>query len=208
MATKSPRKKKESKATLIPVRVRLDSLIPDPANARQHNEQNIQTVVNSLRTFGQVEPLIAQKSTRRLIAGHGRIEAMQLIHWEEADVVFLDVSDDEATRLALVLNRSAELATWNIEMLPRLLSSIKAAGGDVGALGWSEEDAKLLIGGEVQIGTADASSEFASGSQFNATTLMSFVIECTQQKADDETVKADLAAFCAKHGLSFKVRPA
>jgi ParB-like chromosome segregation protein Spo0J len=49
--------------TLSIRRVRLDAIHPDPANARQHPERNLEAIENSLRRFGRVEPLVVQKSS-------------------------------------------------------------------------------------------------------------------------------------------------
>ena len=56
-------------------RVSLSELVPDPANARAHNERNLDAIRASLARFGQAEPLVVQRSTRRVIGGHGRLAA-------------------------------------------------------------------------------------------------------------------------------------
>ena len=64
-------------STLTIHRVPLDSLAPDPANARTHGDENLDAIEASLRRFGQVEPLVVQAGTGRIIAGHGRLAAMK-----------------------------------------------------------------------------------------------------------------------------------
>jgi ParB-like chromosome segregation protein Spo0J len=85
-------------------RVPLDAIHPDPANARLHPERNVEAIKNSLRRFGQAEPLVVQRSTQRLIAGHGRVEAMRALDWTEADIVEVDADDATATALAIALS--------------------------------------------------------------------------------------------------------
>jgi len=63
--------------------VNLDELHQDPANARRHGERNVQAIVASLRQFGQVEPLVVQKST----GGNGRIDAIRKMGETEAQIV-------------------------------------------------------------------------------------------------------------------------
>lgn len=86
-------------------RVALDSLHPDPANARKHDERNIAAISASLRQFGQVEPLVVQASTGKVIGGNGRLEAMRKDGATHADVVELDIDDTQATALGIALNR-------------------------------------------------------------------------------------------------------
>lgn len=85
----------------------LDALHPDPSNARQHGERNLEAIRASLATFGQVEPLVIHAPTRRVIGGNGRLAAMKALGWTHADVVELDISETQATSLAIALNRTA-----------------------------------------------------------------------------------------------------
>jgi hypothetical protein len=105
-------------------RVPLDAIHPDPANARLHPERNLEAIKASLTRFQQVEPLLLQKRSGRLIAGHGRLDAMRALGWKDAEVVDLDVDDATATALAIALNRSGETATWDVAALTRLIDSL------------------------------------------------------------------------------------
>jgi hypothetical protein len=116
MASKKPGKRsEESDVTrgLQVRRVRLDSIEHHPDNRRTHNEQSIAAVMASLSAFGQVEPLVVQKSSRRVIGGNGRLEAMKRLEWVECDIVEIDCADDVARRLMIVLNRTAEMSEWD-----------------------------------------------------------------------------------------------
>lgn len=104
-------------STLTIRRVPIADLVPDPANARTHGDENLDAIEASLRRFGQVEPLLVQAGTGRIIAGHGRLAAMKRLGWPEADVVELDVTSLDATALGIALNRTAELAGWDDEVL-------------------------------------------------------------------------------------------
>ncbi len=121
-------------------RVPIDSLVPDPSNARMHPEENLDAIIGSLKRFGQAEPLVVQKGTARVIAGHGRLTAMRKLGWTEVDIVELDVTNLDATALAIALNRTAELAEWDETVLAKLLKEL----GDAGSLeGVGFDDAEL-----------------------------------------------------------------
>lgn len=115
MATPKPTRAPKAPQALVVRRARLDELVPDPLNARVHGERNLASIRASLEQFGQVEPLVVQKSSGRVIGGNGRREAMLALGMEEADVVDVDVDDATATRMAITLNRTAELAEWDYE---------------------------------------------------------------------------------------------
>ncbi len=120
-------------------RVPLASLIPDPANARAHGEKNLEAIRASLARFGQAEPLVIQRSTRRVIGGHGRLAAMKALGWSEADIVELDLDDLQATALGIALNRTGELAEWDLPALGKILESLQTQGA-LDGVGFSEKE--------------------------------------------------------------------
>lgn len=106
------------------IRRPLTELIPDPNNARVHGKKNLAAIRASLETYGQVEPLVVQKSTGVVIGGNGRFEAMIELGWSEADIVEVDVDDTRAKALGLALNRTGDLAGWDQQTLDRVLADI------------------------------------------------------------------------------------
>ncbi len=107
-------------------RVTLASIREDPANARLHNDRNLDAILASLQRFGQAEPLVINARSGRLVAGHGRLAAMRKLGWKDADVVDVDLAEIDAAALGIALNRSAELATWDESALGRLLEQLRA----------------------------------------------------------------------------------
>lgn len=137
------------------ITTRLDGLVPDPNNARAHDEKNLASIRSSLALFGQVEPLVVQKSTGIIIAGNGRRiamleqnkEAEQLgspTPWETVRVVFVDIDDGKRKAMALALNRTAELANWNEKQLVDSLTALLQEEYDIADIGWSKDDFENL----------------------------------------------------------------
>lgn len=123
----------------------LSTLVPDPENPRAHDQRNLQAIAASLSEHGQVEPLLVQRSSRMIIAGNGRAEAMRSLGWTEAHVVLLDVDDVQARKLSIQLNRSGELASWDEAVLAQHLETLGGlADYDVGTMGFSDEELELL----------------------------------------------------------------
>ena len=117
-----------SHASLAIQRVALDSLHLDPANARAHGDRNLDSIADSLKRFGQTEPLIVQAASGRVIGGNGRLAVMRQLGWAECDVVMLEIGNLEATALGIALNRTAELAEWDEATLGRLLGELRDEG--------------------------------------------------------------------------------
>ena len=129
-------------------RVALDDLKPDTRNARQHDQRNIEAIRKSLVGFGQVEPLVVQKSTGKVIGGNGRVEAMRLLGMDSADVVEVDVDDNQALALGLALNRTAELASWDFETLSGIFEDLKASDFALDKLGWDPDELATIMTAE------------------------------------------------------------
>ena len=125
-------------------RVALSSLHLDPANARTHNDRNLGLVRSSLHEFGQVERLVTQKGTGRIIGGNGRYEVLRSMGVQEVDVMEVDCDDMTATRLGIVLNRSAELAGWDDPVLNAHIAALAAKGIAPELVGFSKPEADEL----------------------------------------------------------------
>lgn len=106
-------------------RVLLAELKLNPKNCRKHDERDLLVLAASLERWGQVEPLVVQKATGLIIGGNGRLEAMLSIGWHECEIAEVDVTDEQAVSLGIVLNRSAELSSWNTEAVEQALHEIQ-----------------------------------------------------------------------------------
>lgn len=126
----------------------LAELAGDTENARTHSEENLAAIRASLEAHGQVEPLVVQRGGW-VIAGNGRLAAMRALGWTEAQVVLLDVSDQEARALSIRLNRTGELAGWNLDLLAGQLQALEAAGEPLQDLGWDDSQWEELLSGLV-----------------------------------------------------------
>jgi ParB-like chromosome segregation protein Spo0J len=111
---------------LVVRRVALDAIHPDPANTNTHDGRNLAAIVASLRTFGQVEALVVQKGTGKIIGGNGRLEAMRSIGMTEADIVEVEADNVHAAALGIALNRTAKLSAFDDVALARTLEAIRS----------------------------------------------------------------------------------
>lgn len=126
------------------IKVAIADLIEDPKNARTHGERNLAAIRASLERFGQVEPLVVREGTNVVLGGNGRLSVMRALGWEQVTVVYFSGSDQEACALALALNRTAELADWDTDMLAGALVSLDDSA--LGDLGWTDVELSKLTG--------------------------------------------------------------
>ena len=93
---------------------------------------------------GQAEPLVVLAKTGRVIGGNGRLVAMRKLGWKECDVVRLDLDGVEATALGIALNRTAELAQWDLPALGSLLQELRSEDALEG-VGYDEGEIDELL---------------------------------------------------------------
>mgnify|MGYP003658137891 CR=1 FL=1 len=121
-------------------------LVHDKENPRKHGEENFAAIRASLLAHGQVEPLVVQRGTNMVIAGNARLRVLKDLGYKKVKAVVLDVSDAEARKLSIVLNRSGELAEWNEANLAKHLESLST---DINFnsvdLGFSQADMEELV---------------------------------------------------------------
>lgn len=114
----------------------LGDLIPDPKNARAHNPRNVGLIVDALHEVGAARSIVIDESGR-VLAGNATIEAAAEAGIERVQVVDADgetiiavrrtgLTEAQKVRLALLDNRTAELATWDADVLGDLLVTDEA----------------------------------------------------------------------------------
>lgn len=109
----------------------LGDLTPDPANARKHDEKNIAAIMGSLRQFGQRIPIVVQEEGLIVRAGNGRLESAKRLGWTHLACVVVPEDNVSAVAFAVSDNRSSELATWDNDVLGRLLQEVEVGDADL-----------------------------------------------------------------------------
>lgn len=131
-----------SKGTIRKVAVA--DLTPHPENYRQHPEDQLQRLVASLQRNGQRKAVVVQKSTNRIIAGHGVVEAARLLGWSEVVADVWDCSDEQALAYLVDDNELSRWAEDDSEALNDLLAALSTT--DYPALSYDEDDIGGLLG--------------------------------------------------------------
>lgn len=106
---------------------------------------DIEAVAKSYKQFGQRKPIVATKDYV-VIAGNHQLAAARQLGWDKIAVVITD--DDELTAKAFALadNRTAELGSYDDDLLADLLSEVSSVPELMDSTGFSEDDLFDLIG--------------------------------------------------------------
>ena len=106
-------------------------LIPDPRNARTHPKRQIDQIRASIEAFGFTNPILADPEGL-IIAGHGRLQAAQLMGLAELPVITLSgLSDTQKRMLRIADNKIAVNAGWDLEILQLELGELGAIDVDI-----------------------------------------------------------------------------
>jgi len=116
----------------------LDTLQPDPRNARHHTDENLALITDSLRDVGAARSIVIDEDDV-VLAGNATVEAARAAGLTSVQVVGADgdtlvavrrrnLSPEQKQRLALFDNRAAELATWDRDVLRALAAETDLAG--------------------------------------------------------------------------------
>lgn len=121
-------------ATLDALRVPIDGLTPYGQNPRRGN---VQVIVDSLSRHGQYRPIVVRAKTYEVLAGNHTLAAARELGWSEIAATFVECTDDEAARIVLVDNRSADLGDYDDHALLELLEGLDT---DLLGTGYADHD--------------------------------------------------------------------
>ena len=171
-------------------RIEIAKLSGDPANARKHGEQNIATIVASLKRFGQQKPIVIDSSDC-VRAGNGTLEAARSMGWTHLDCVRTNLTGSDAIAYAIADNRTAELAEWDDDVLAATLNGLLADDPDLlNAAGFNEDELDKMLSPEVS----------DEESQVDLVSKLEIVVTC-----DSETDQQTVFVMLEKEGYKCRV---
>lgn len=107
-------------------------------NNPRNNEEAVPFVANSIREFGFKNPVIID-ADNVIVAGHTRVKAAKTLGMREVPcIVADDLTPEQIRAFRLADNKTAEIATWNIEALNMEIEEI--SGIDMQGFGFSPMD--------------------------------------------------------------------
>ena len=148
----------------------LEKLIPYAGNPRK-NDHAVEAVASAIKRFGFRVPVLA-KSDGSLIDGHLRVKAAKHLGMKEVPVILCDdLSEADIKALRISINRMAELAEWDSELLSAELEGLAAEGFTIEDLGFDERALESLGAFTPQQGTESAPESSAQEINVNEFSL-------------------------------------
>lgn len=121
--------------------IKIDDLTPYERNARHHEPVDIDAIAKSIEAFGFRDPVGVWGPKNIIVEGHGRVMAAKQLGMTEVPCIRLDDMTDEQRRAyGLAHNKTAELSTWDAELLPLEVQDLPTY--DMTEFGFSAEQTK------------------------------------------------------------------
>lgn len=132
----------------------LDDIKPYEKNPRV-NDAAVDSVARSLREFGFRQPIVVDEHGV-IIVGHTRWKAARKLGMELVPVhVAEGLTPEQARAYRIADNQTANIATWDFELLPVELVALKDSGLDLSILGFDDGELERLLGAGSNPGLTD-----------------------------------------------------
>jgi hypothetical protein len=116
---------------LTPLAVDIDSVTPDPRNTRNHNDRSIDSIAQSLLAHKQKTPIVVDIDGV-IRKGNGTWRAAKQLGWKQ--IAAVRSSDPTLLLRAYAIrdNRTAELSSWESEVLSEEIHQLNILPFDLG----------------------------------------------------------------------------
>ncbi len=136
----------------------IDRFIEYALNPRK-NDHAVDRVASAIREFGFRVPIVA-KSDGTIVDGHLRLKAAKKLGLSDVPVVLADdMTDIQIKAFRIAVNKIAELADWDTELLQVELEALHAADFDMALLGFDAGELAVAMGFEDELAAPESSSK-------------------------------------------------
>jgi DNA modification methylase len=119
------------------------------------NDAAVDAVAESIRRFGFRQPIVVD-AEGVIVCGHTRWKAAQKLGLADVPVhVARDLTPEQIRAYRIADNKTAELAEWNLDLLPIELAELQGAGIDWSLLGFDQDELAKLLDPGVKPGLCD-----------------------------------------------------
>ena len=124
----------------------IERLVEYARNPRK-NDHAVDTVAAAIREFGFRVPIVAKRDGT-IIDGHLRFKAARKLELETVPVLLGDdMTETQIKAFRLSVNKLAELAGWDEDLLKLELAELQMAQYDLELMGFGDEELERLLNG-------------------------------------------------------------
>ena len=104
--------------------LKIKDLKPYAKNAKKHPKKQIEKIANSIEAFGMNDPIGIWGKDNLIVEGHGRLEALKQLGYDEVPCIRLDhLTDEERRAYTLAHNKVAE-SDWDFDLVNEEIDDI------------------------------------------------------------------------------------
>tara|TARA_R110000764_G_scaffold24766_2_gene59649 strand:+ start:603 stop:1766 length:1164 start_codon:yes stop_codon:yes gene_type:complete len=118
---------------------KVSDLIPYINNSRTHSEEQINQIISSIKEFGFTNPILLEEENG-IIAGHGRLMAVQKMGWSEVPCVTIKgLTKTQIKALNIADNQIALNAGWDLDKLKLEVKGLDEEDFNLDVLGFTSK---------------------------------------------------------------------
>lgn len=110
----------------------VNNLKPYAKNARKHEEYDVGQIAESIERYGFNDPIGIWGKDNIIVEGHGRLLAAKKLGMTEVPCIRLDdLTDKQRREYAILHNKTAELSSWDFDLLAEDIGELDFSGFDI-----------------------------------------------------------------------------
>ena len=115
------------------VKIPIDELTMYKKNAKLHPREQIEQIKQSIKMYGNNDPIGIWGNNNQIVEGHGRYIAMKELGFTECECIRLDhMTDKQRREYMLVHNQTTMNSGWDMDILSQELDGMDFEGVDFG----------------------------------------------------------------------------
>ena len=110
----------------------IQELKPYEKNARKHEDYDVSQIAASIEQYGFNDPVGIWGKDNIIVEGHGRLLAAKKLGMDKVPCIRLDdLTDEQRRAYAIMHNKTAELSTWDFDLLAAEIPELDFSGFDL-----------------------------------------------------------------------------